>query len=433
MTPATRHVPAPRRRGLLAPLGLAVLVGQGACAAEGDVGSSSRVERLERGDTVVVRTLAGRAWSAPARLVEELRIGRLDGPNEEMFGPVLELAADREGGVYVFDSQAPALRHYDASGRYTRTLGRAGSGPGEYRDAALGLAVLSDGRVFMRDPRNARINIYAPSGEPAGQWPVASGLFTSRAMVVDTAGHAYLKILTGPVERNQSWPIGLLHMDPTGGVVDTVQAPRIDGEPATAGWTFTPVKVWEMSPLGDVVVGLSGIANGFYSFEVRRRDGSVLRVEKAHEPVSVHPEERAERESLNGWMRRNQGQHLTSDIPPVPAVKPAYHGFSFADDGSIWVHLHTPAEQGEPAEPQAVPGVEEPRPGLRWREPVVFDVFDRDGTYLGQVRVPPRTRLAAIGDDEVWGITRGDLDEPYVVRYRLVLDGDVHGSVERGS
>ena len=397
-------------------LAAAVAAAAGACGGS----SAPGVEREVRGDTVIVRTLGPGEWGGPGRLEEELRIGRLEGPEEEMFGPILTVAPDGRGGVYVFDGQVPALRHYDAEGRYTRTLGGKGAGPGEYQDVALALAVLDDGRVLMRDPRNARINIYGPDGEPLDTWPVASGLFTNRAMVVDTAGHVYLKILTRRPERNEPWPIALLHLDTTGAVVDTVPAPEIAGDPGTAGGTFVPGRVWEMSPTGDLVVGLTAVVDGTYRFEIRGRDGQVIRVEKRHEAVPVHPDERAELEARNDWMRRYRGQTMTAEIPPVPEVKPAYSGFYFGDGGRIWVLLHSPAEKGEAGEPRRMPGVEEPIPTVSWREPIVFDVFEPDGTYLGPVRVPPRTRLAAMRGDEVWAIQRGDMDEPYLVRYRLV-------------
>lgn len=409
-------------RRFLLRLPLAGLLALGACGDVDGGRDDPQVERLTRGDTLIVRTLAGSAWQGPARLVEELRLGALEGAEEEMFGPNLTLAPDRRGGVYVFDGTAPALRHFDHGGRYTRTLGREGSGPGEYRDAALGLAVLDDGRVFMRDPRNARINIYDASGESAGQWPVASGLFTARAMVVDTAGEAYLKILTGRPERNKPWPVALLHLDTSGAIVDTVTAPTLAGEPETAGGTFLPKKAWDMSPMGDLVLGITASREGRYGFGILRRDGSVLRVEKVHTPVPVHAEERAELEAVNDWTRRNRGQFLTAEIPPVPETKPAYRGFYFDEEsGRIWVHLHVAAEKGDAGEPRSVQGVQEPRPATSWREPTVFDVFEADGDYLGAVRVPKRTFIAGIRGHEVWAIQRGELDEPYVVRYRLEI------------
>ena len=388
-----------------------------ACGGDAGERGSLEVERITRGDTLIVRTLAGSVWDTTATLVEEVRIGTLDGADEEMFGAVSELAPDGEGGVYVFDGRAPALRHFDAAGQYTHTLGGEGSGPGEYRDAALGLFVVQGGRVLMYDPRNARINVYDPDGTPADHWMVASGLFARNTTLVDTAGEIYIKIMLGRPERNRPWPIGLLHLDARGQFVDTIPEPRIAGEPDAAAGTFGEAKVWEMSPLGYLVIGL----NNTYSFELRKPDATVVRVEKAHSPVTLHPEERAEYEALNAWTRRNRSQFMTSDVPPLPDAKPAYSSFSIGADGRIWVRVHTAARKVEVDPPSALPGVTEPPPALTWREPVLFDVFDPDGNYLGQIRMPDRTTLLAHRGAEVWATQRGEFDELYVVRYRLVV------------
>jgi hypothetical protein len=172
------------------------------CAGGASAGGDWEAERTTVGGVEVVRTLAGSVWGAPVTLVEELAIGVLDGDDEYLFGRIDHVAADGAGGVYVFDGQVPALRHYGPDGRYTRRLGGVGSGPGEHGDAALGLAVLADGRVLLRDPRNGRFNIYGPDGSALDHWPLASGLFTSRATYVDTAGRIYARILTGPLERD---------------------------------------------------------------------------------------------------------------------------------------------------------------------------------------------------------------------------------------
>jgi hypothetical protein len=84
------------------------------------------VERTIVGDTTIVRTLAGSVWGDSVSVVEELRIGVLEGPEEYQFAGLLDLAVDATGGTYVFDSQIPALRYYDAQGTYVRTLGRGG-------------------------------------------------------------------------------------------------------------------------------------------------------------------------------------------------------------------------------------------------------------------------------------------------------------------
>ena len=74
-------------------------------------------------------TLPGQA---PWRLVEEVRVGSPD-PGPASFNDIRGLATNRQGWLFVLDFAAQDIRIFDAAGRYLRTEGRKGSGPGEMR------------------------------------------------------------------------------------------------------------------------------------------------------------------------------------------------------------------------------------------------------------------------------------------------------------
>jgi hypothetical protein len=395
-----------------APLAAVLFV---AAACTRDAQGTLAAERTTVGDTTFVHVKSGSVWDTTAKLVEELRIGKLDGPPEEMFGRIGDVAPDGHGGVYLFDGQVPALRHFDSTGRHVGVLGRKGAGPGEYQDASLGLDVRPDGRVFLRDPRNGRINVYTADGRPETQIPVSSGLFTSNAMVIDTAGHLYLKILLGQIERNKAWPIGLMHLAPDGRIIDSIRPPTIAGEPTAEEDPTGGRKVWEASPHGYIVAGVTSS----YRFEFRKPDGKVIRIEKDHTPVPIGPEERTEREAANEWMRKTQGRFMSADIPPVPATKPAYAGFDIGKDGQIWVRVSVPSVK-RPADDDAAPASADRPPPRTWIEPATYDVFETDGTYLGRVGLPRGVRLVAHRGTEVWGAASGESGEAQLVRYRLI-------------
>jgi hypothetical protein len=162
-----------------------------------------------------------------------------------------------------------------------------------------------------------------------------------------------------------------------------------------------------------VVVGV----NDRYALELRRPAGT-LRIEKAGERLAVNGEERAEREALRAHMIRTQGQFMTSEPPPVPRVKPFYRAIYTGDDGTIWVHVHRDAVRREPPADAAARPPDAP-PLTVWVEPTVFDVFQPDGMYLGEVHVPERTTLRTFSLGTLWGTRRGEFDETYLVRLRL--------------
>src|SRR5690606_34494950 len=52
-------------------------------------------------------------WRSPPHLVEELRIGRLEGNDDYIFGSISYLAVGADGTIYVADGIGPRLRMYD--------------------------------------------------------------------------------------------------------------------------------------------------------------------------------------------------------------------------------------------------------------------------------------------------------------------------------
>jgi hypothetical protein len=380
---------------------------------------------------VVVRTISGSVWGEPVEMVEELSIGVLDGADELMFGSIGSMAVDEEGGIYAFDSQVPALRYFDADGNYIRTLGREGGGPGEYSDFVGRLVLRRDGKIVVPDVGNARLSLFEPDGTLAAHWPVRGGFFSRRDVVVDTADHTYVPILSEVMPSNEPMKVGYLHLDPEGVAVDTMHIPTLPNEPPLASMqsafaeqmlmtvrgAMDPSKEHALSPLGYMVVGV----NDDYSFEVRWPDGRTVRIERTYEPVPFTPEERAEWEAVFDWYRE---VGYPVDLGSVPERKLPYGSFLADEGGRIWVRRHVEARKDDTVEP---PSEETNRPPpISWVEPDVYDVFEPDGTYLGEVHFPRRTSPLVVRGDTAWGVRRGEFAEQYIVR--LVMPRTAQGS-----
>jgi hypothetical protein len=109
---------------------------------------------------------------------------------------------------------------------------------------------------------------------------------------------------------------------------------------------------------------------------------------------------------------------------PIPDTKPPYKDFFVDMQWRIWVQLHAeayllPEDAAKP--PPDAPWLRDIT--QRWLEPVVYDVFEPDGRYLGMVRAPigflPKPPPIARGDT-VWAVVLDDMDVPSIVRYRVV-------------
>src|ERR1700752_5373108 len=115
----------------------------------------------QRADTVV-RTATRPVHSGVAELARDLAVGVADGDEKYMIGGINGLVVSSNGTMYVLDRSVPTVRVYDAAGKFAKTIGRLGSGPGEFR-GGLAIAMMSSDKLLVWDQGNALINVDSPA------------------------------------------------------------------------------------------------------------------------------------------------------------------------------------------------------------------------------------------------------------------------------
>lgn len=191
------------------------------------------------------------AQRSELRLIEELRLGRVDGSGPDVFTNIDDLAVDGHGRIYVADVGWREVRLFDRDGRFVRSLAPEGDGPGERRywpaavstrvtwdphraglwsDDGLHLLVLDSlGAEYARDTRE-------PGFLPGNREPMG------KVFGVDAQGRLY-EIRQGPSGRDST---GTLN----------------EHEPPQTAWAVSPVgelwgvgidepRLWELSFTGD--------------------------------------------------------------------------------------------------------------------------------------------------------------------------------------
>jgi hypothetical protein len=415
----------------LSPRWIAGCVLLGACAEGGEPGRAGawRAERDTLGDTIVVRTLAGSVRPV-ARLVETMSIGAADGEAEAyLLGNMRAIAVAPDGSVYLSDA-GPVLRKYGPDGTFVRAFGRSGRGPGEYSQPDGGLAVLPDGRVVIRDPGNGHLSVFSADGEPLATWRIPSTLNTGRRLYADTAGNLRTLVVTDPGTGPGDWKMGLARFGPDGTPGDSVPAPEWEYEPAVISGqsrnsssyedvAFTPQVHWTFSPFGYYVGGLSSA----YRIDLLRSGAPVLRIERTTPAVPVASDEAGDHRRVATENMRRNFPGWTWNGPDIPGTKPPFRGIFAAEDGRIWVLLSRPGVRSAEAPDETAAGrFSEPL----WSEPTVFDVFEPDGTYLGEVSAPEgflRYPEPVFRGDTVWAATEDSDGVRYVKRLEVTIAG----------
>jgi len=152
---------------------------------------------------------------------------------KELYGP-RGVAVGSDGRVWVADTGNSRLMLYDENLAGGRPLGKKGTGAGEL-DNPIGIAIAPSGKVYVADVGNRRIQVLDPAGNFAATWPVpgwGSGIEPhievdgdENVWVTDPSGNALLQF--GPDGRlRQRMTADLARQPfskPTGVAVDRVQ------------------------------------------------------------------------------------------------------------------------------------------------------------------------------------------------------------------
>lgn len=302
----------------------------------------------------------GQAW----RLVEERRIGSMDGEGADVFGWIVDVEMDALGRVWVADGQGHRISVFDSSGAHVRTIGRKGGGPQEF-DGISGMSWAADGNLWVLDGGNMRFAVYDTAGKfiathrrdvnvVVRPWPLG---FDRQGSLYDL----------GSFDGQEPERTSVVRFGPGLQPRDTFRIPAYE-EPyfevtqqdggsrniTRVGIPFAARQEWRMDPEGSVWVAVTDR----YRLTRHRFDGTVDRVvERDARPLPVTAEQR--RKVLEGFEDfRQKGGRI--DESRIPKTHPVLAAFFFGDDGHLWV---LPSRSTD----------------------VVADVFAPDGTYLGEV------------------------------------------------
>src|SRR2546430_538447 len=119
---------------------------------------------------------------------DSIKIPRAAGP----FNRPTNLAIGPNGDLYISDGYGNCRVHrFSATGALKQSWGVSGTGPGQFH-LPHGIAVAADGRVFVCDRENDRIQIFSPDGEYLAQWTDTQ---RPTHLVFDTQGRAHVSEL----------------------------------------------------------------------------------------------------------------------------------------------------------------------------------------------------------------------------------------------
>jgi len=385
-------------------------------ACSGGEGDSSSVTVVDSAGVRIVTSTDDGSWGndVPWSFEEIFRVGGIDGPEEERFGLVVSVDVDQDGRVYVADQQAKHVRVFEADGSYVGTLGSPGEGPGEIGAMFMGMFERS-GEVWTVDPAGQGIQRFGldegylgaipfniMGGMPIRLDEVDDGVIAQRRGIgldgsIGESGDAVAMIGEEASDTLIVLPVGLtVTMD--GG------APRVA--------LFAPEPRWDIADNGAIAVAM----DNRYRVEVRNADGGLDRiVQRDEEPVEVT-------ESMESMLKQAMRDQMEAFGAPPAAIEPALSQMEFAEtapllvqlvlesDGHLWVQRTTSIAEAAEQVDFDFQDLGSPR----------WDVFDPEGTYLGEIELPARFQPLRLIDGVFWGFALDEFDVQSIVGMRLV-------------
>jgi hypothetical protein len=315
-----------------------------------------------------------------------LSIGVAEGDAPYELSSVTSVDGTSDGHIVVAETGTREIRIFDENGRFIRTLGRSGEGPGEFGWLDWSVVMPGDS-ILAWDGRLRRLTVFAPTGEVsriervsvagAHLWMSEDGFPDGSLLIVMIEDAAGTYATLDPVDS--AGPQPLLTMSERG--IYTDQEGRFWSIP------FMPRHAVTLSP--DRVYATSGEA---FSFRGYRLDGPLaIDVSVGYAPRPITPEEiatyKAERRAeLREREERAAQRGMVINQPPLddlpyPDVYPVLDDIRTDAEGMIWVREYVPADSA----------------------PQTWHVFDRAGEYRARVRLPSGLHVLEIERDAIYG------------------------------
>jgi hypothetical protein len=330
--------------------------------------------------------------SGKIALTEELSIG--GGNNaDEAFSQVTAFVVDGEGTIFALDFKDQKIKAFDRTGKYLRSIGKPGQGPGEL-GMASGVQLAGDHTLVVEDAANRRLALFKPTGEFIKNIST-SGKLGLVNVLLDGKGN-FLGREMGLAEGNAKMFFEIKKFDPDLKplfTLDKIEFPvPVPGSGAKMN-IMDLISVYQFDPAGNIYYG----RNANYEIKIYSPEGKQIRtIQKDYDPVKVTQKDIDE---MLERIPNVAGGTNIKDMFAFPDNFPPFQYFLLDDQGRMFVRTYTKGKaKGE----------------------YVIDVFDPEGRFVSQFVTKSDLRFLRAG--KAYGIEENEEGYQRIKRYAISME-----------
>jgi hypothetical protein len=311
-------------------------------------------------------------------LKEELSIGVEDGDENYILNRPHEIEVAANGSIFILDWGDINIKLYNKNGKFIRTIGRKGMGPGEFNQPPLHFDLSNNGEIYLTDSRNKRIMIFDTSGTYISGFNIYNGLLSNLKIVNNDRIFISKSFYENEIRRLSIYKYSKEGKELINFGLFKLHQPIItkqnENSSTMVGSPRAPNTVWTVSQNGFLYTGYGEP----YQISVFDLDGNIVhKFGRDHKPVPI-----------TYRLERPKG---------MPTHKSAFtRHWTFDQDGNLWIEIYTVDEIEDHA----------------------YDIFSPDGIYLKQITL--KHRIYEMKDDYIYSIVRNEDDVPMVKRFKLI-------------
>ena len=320
------------------------------------------------------KTLAEMYRSGEIKLTPVLTLSDESMPEDVFFESLSDLTFDSEDNIYIADSSACDIKVFDPAGRFIKTLGRKGQGPGEFLMPSY--LSFAKGQIVVCELGNRRLSILTKNGEFLKSVPILSAEGWPRKIRTLPNGNFVIenmKRFYGNNEKPQESFIGIY--SPELGCKKTIYTQSVwrnkyitSPVRTNLPQPFASLVYWDVAPDGRIVIGYSEK----YLIEIFDSEkGKLFDFSHTYNPVKVTKEDKINffdnmtSTSSQGGIKKGAPDYIVENTK-FPKYKPAFQYIIVDGEGNILVFS---CSEGIAKEARS------------------FDAFDSDGHFISRVQV----------------------------------------------